>query len=467
VSIAWRGERGRVPIGAVTLALLLAACADSPTVPDPPSYSVEPLHQWAGGTVTMTASGGRFEVGDIIASGGDTILAVDGSAQAVALALPQDADGPVTLSVVRGTAVLGQVLVEAYGVSELRVYPGRMSDMISDLPVPEGVSVVARQYAQGCCGDSEGGFVWIYPSTGMHGTFDGTPDLWDLFRVGVDPQTGDVYYERRWGEAGECSEPNCDMIHRARIVGGDLVDLGWIERPCNRYSCQPLAGDIWIALDGALTCRVVSNPTGDTCEYIDSSLNADDPLGIEYMWSRDLALLLGPARTIRISTGEHAYSLSDWYNSAAVDEARGLFYLSARVLERLDESWQIEIVTVRGDNGSEERAVGLTLTCPRESPLPRSCGEPDLAYDEARDLLYLLRSDTRTLEARDPVTLEVRGRVDLPGEIGSWYIARVLVDHFTENVFVVFAGADTRDPSTRVYGPAAGTPVVAVRLPPM
>jgi hypothetical protein len=359
------------------------------------------------------------------------------------------------------------VLVEAYGVSELRVYPGRMSDMISDLPVPEGVSVVARQYAQGCCGDSEGGFVWIYPSTGMHRTFPGTPDLWNLFRVGVDPLTGDVYYERWWGEEGECLEVNCNMVRRARIAGGELVDLGWIERPCNRYSCQPLAGDIWIALDGGNTCRVHSHAAGDTCEYIDGSFNADDPHGIEYLWSGDVAVLVGPSVAIQISTGRHAWQLSDWYNSAAVDEARGLFYLSARDLEWLEESRQMEIVTVRGDTGEEESAFEFTAWCPEDATPPASCGQPEIGYDPARDLLYLLRGDTRTVQARDPVTFELRGEVVLPDEIGFWNFGRVLVDDFTQRIYVVMSGAFWYDEALGDTRPVEGTPVISVRLPPV
>jgi hypothetical protein len=34
------------------------------------------------------------------------------------------------------------------------------------------------------------------------------------------------------------------------------------------------------------------------------------------------------------------------------------------------------------------------------------------------DLPLLLRGDTRTLEARDPVTFELRGQVALPDEVG-------------------------------------------------
>jgi len=461
---------GRRSLAAPTLPLLagcvLLGCGDSPTDPDPPSYSVEPLHQWAGGAVAIAASGGMFEVGDMIRSGADTLAMLETRTELVTLRLPQGANGPTTIKVMRRGITLGEVAVEAYGVEDLRVYPGRMSDMISDLPVPSGVSVVARHYERGCCGDSEGGFVWIYPSTGMHGTFPGTPDLWDLFRVGVDPLTGDLYYENRWGEEGECFEDGCEVVHRARIEGGALVDLGWEERPCNRWGCQPMSGDIWIALDGALTCRVVSSPEGDACKYIDSSLNADDPLGIEYLWSRDVALLLGPPFAIRMSTGEHIYSLSDFYYSAAVDEPRGLFYLSARVLEWRDASWDIEIVTVHGEDGAEVRARGLTLTCPPGVSPPSSCSYPDLAYDDVRDLLYLLRADTRTLEARDPETFELRAQIALPDDVGDWYFARVLVDEFTKHVFVVFAGAGTFDETFRDYRPVEGTPVLSVRLPP-
>lgn len=462
-----RSAPRRLRFLALTLVLGHPGCADSPTVPDPTQFSASPNEQWAGGPVTVTASGGAFEVGDVIARGSDTLAVVEGRVQSVALRVPADANGPTTLSVSRAGRSLGDVVLEAYGFEGLRVYPGLMSDMISDFPVPNGVSVVARRYEEGCCGDTGGGFVWIYPSTGQHRAFASTPDLADLFRVGVDPLVPEVYYEYRFGTESECvQESNCDLVHRARIVGGDLVDLGWVERPCNRWGCQPLVGDTWIALDGALTCQVVPTPNGETCEYINSDFNADDPLGLEYLWSEDVALLLGPSIAIRISTGEKIYSVPEFSYSVAVDETRGLFYLSARILERLDESMRVEILAVRGDDGSEERTFGLTLTCPGDSSGPTSCSEPDLAYDEARDLLYLLRSDTRTLEARDPVTFELLGQVALPVEVGDWYFARVLVDDFTKHVFIVLASATLWDPGFGDYRPASGTPVVEIRLPP-
>ena len=249
-------------------------------------------------------------------------------------------------------------------------------------------------------------------------------------------------------------------------VGGELVDLGWIERPCNRYSCQPLAGDTWIALDGAYTCRVVSSPTADVCRPIDSSFNADDPPGIEYLWSRDVALLVGPSVAIQISTGKHIWQLHDWYNSAAVDEARGLFYLSARVEEWPEEYRRVEIVTVRGDTGEEERAFELTLSCPGDVTPPVSCREPEIGYDPARDLLYLLRGDTRTVQARDAVTFELRGEIALPHEIGYWSHARVLVDDFTQRVFVVLSAARLWNQTDQEYRRSEGTPVIEIRLPP-
>jgi len=276
---------------ALVATLTAAGCQESPTVPNPPQFLVSPGQQWAGGTVEIPPSGG-FRAGDVVLRGADTLAVVYHATADVSLRLPIDANGPTTLEVRRDGNLLGEVTAEVYGFQQLTVYPGRMDDIITELPVPRGVSVVARTY--GSYGDgSAGGFVWIYPSTGLHRTFPGTPNLPHLFRVGVDPLKAEVYYEWKPAPARPCESVTCVLVQKARIVGGELIDLGWVNRPCNRWGCEPLAGDIWIAPDGALTCRVVSTPTGETCEHISSGFG-DDPQGIERLWSRDVGLSLGP-----------------------------------------------------------------------------------------------------------------------------------------------------------------------------
>jgi len=441
-----RAQRSWEPpeVAALAALLLLTACSDPATAPPSLGYAAEPAHVWAGGEVAVTVTNGTFRTGDVVLLGTDTLAAVSGDPASVAFRIPTDVNGPISLTVFRNGTSLGEAAVEAYGLEALRDYPGHMDDMISPVPVPSGVSVAARTYEAGDCrGASGGDFVWIYPSTGMHRSFTGTSCESDLYRVGVDPVTGDLYPEYRQGTPEECDGGQCELVHRTRIVGGELVDLGWVRRPCNRWGCEPLAGDIWIMPDAALTCRVVSTPTGDTCEWISVGFN-DDPQGVERLWSRDVGLSLGPPIAFRMSTGEELYRLPGFSLSAAPDEARGLFYLG---------TVSSGIVVVRGEDGTTERTHPVN-------------GVSFLAYDPTRDLLFVLRYDTRTLDARDPVSFELRGQVAVPDEIVSWTYARVLVDEFTQRLYLVFGAVTVGDPELDDLRPASGTPVVAVRLPP-
>ena len=449
-------------------ALSPLGCADPPTLPDSPEYAVQPQQQWAGGTVEVTASGGTFAAGDVIVRNRDTLAVLDRATDRVILRLPTDANGPTTLVVQRNGDRLGGVMPEAYGFEGFRLYPEPISDMITELPVPSGVSVVGRSYVGGT-DDTSGGFAWIYPSTGTHRRFPGTPGMRRLFRVGVDPVTADIYFEWLGEGSADCSPAGCDSVHVGRIVGGELVDRRWVGRPCNRWGCEPLAGDVWIVPDPAYTCRVVAGPDGETCGTITSDWG-DDPQGIERLWSADVALVLdSPSPPVFwLSSGEIAYRLTgDLYVvSVATDEGRSVFYLSARTVEHADESRKIEILRVRGADGEVERAFELTLTCPEAATPPARCDEPDVGYDPVRDVLLLLRRDTRTLEVRAAETFDLLGEVTLGEGPDTWTHARVLVDAFTARVFLVFAVASEYDPNLERYGLIPGTPVIEIRLPP-
>jgi len=76
-------------------------------------------------------------------------------------------------------------------------------------------------------------------------------------------------------------------------------------------------------------------------------------------------------------------------------------------------------------------------------------------------VLLVHRIETRTLEVRDPVTLELKGEVALRDRPDGWYEAQVLVDPDTDHAFIVYSGA------WKDGGPTQGTPVIAIRLPPM
>jgi len=75
------------------------------------------------------------------------------------------------------------------------------------------------------------------------------------------------------------------------------------------------------------------------------------------------------------------------------------------------------------------------------------------------------RSGTPTLDARDPETFELRGQIALPDEVGFWSYAQVLVDDFTQRVFVVMSAATLWNPKYQEYRRSEGTPVVEIRLP--
>jgi hypothetical protein len=88
-----------------------------------------------------------------------------------------------------------------------------------------------------------------------------------------------------------------------------------------------------------------------------------------------------------------------------------------------------------------------------------SGGVADLAYDPLRDVLLIHRS--RSLEIRDPLMGTLKGEVALPDRPDGWYEARILVDPDTDHAFIVYSGA------WKDGGPTQGTPVIAIRLPPM
>jgi hypothetical protein len=421
-------------------------------MPDAADYSVEPLHQWAGGQVVMTAAGGMFEAGDVILTGADTLAVFEQSADHVRLPLPSHVNGPTALEVWRGLERLGEVRLEIYGFEEINEYPARMDDLISEVPVPSGVSVAARRFDRRTCDPLEGGdFVWIYLSTGIHRTFRSGECHQGMFKVGVDPLQPEVFYEYRSGTPDECHDGSCTVVHGGRIVGGELVDLGWLERPCNRWSCEPLAGDIWIVPDWAQTCRVVRTPTGETCETISRGFG-DDPQGIERLWSRDVALSLGPDIAFRLSTGEELYRTGVWSHSGAPDEARGLFYLASRG----------QVVAMRGEDGQVTHSDSIE-------------GVPFVAYDRVRDLLFVYRRvlevwdpltyELHGIEVRDPVTFELHSTIALPEDLVGQY-PRLLIDNYMERAYVVLSGARRYDEALERYREALGTPVISVRLVP-
>ena len=449
--------------------LVALGCGDPSTSPEPPTYSVEPLHQWAGGTVTVTPGGVRFEIGDVIARGDDTLAIVELSVQSASVRIPSDANGPTVLTVRRAGQSLGTVELEAYGYAGMRVYPELMADQITKLPGPNGGSVVGPASRSQ---DPNEGFVWIHPSAGTHRLFPGSPGMGRLFHTGVDPATGEIYYE--WYT--DCSaEDGCqDRVHAGSIVGGDLVDTRWIDRPCDRWGCFPLAGDIWILPDWGYTCRVTSTPEGETCVQIDRTA-VDDPRGTERLWSADAALVLFPDLPVfRLSTGEVRYrgnwppALEDLrVESAAVDEARGFFYVSAHRLEEDEESLRLAIVTLTAENGSLDRAFELTLTCPVGLVPPVRCEEPDLGYADRQDVIFVVRRDTWTIEVRDGATYAMLGEIAMAEHPERWLAARVMVDETSDRAFVVFSASSRFETDRGRYEPILGTPVVEFRLPPL
>ena len=453
--------RGFLFLG-VLVPLGLLACDDDPTGLEltPPILTVTPSQQWAGGEVRISITGDMFEDDEVVVAGTDTLEIFDRQSFLLGVRLPTDVNGSTTLDVIRDGETLGSVTVEAFGFEEYRVYPVPMRDEITEFPIEWGVAVVSQ--ADGG-GDTSEGFSWIHLSTGISRHFSSTsdPNMGKLYRVGVDPVNGDLYYE--WNGSYE--------VHKGKIIGGELVDLGWANLPCQRWGCEPLAGDIWVLHEGPFTCRVVTSPEGERCEtthYPDpSEFWGDDPRWIARLWSADIALIEQAA--LRMSTGQLAYVLNWWNHptgriqgfNVATDEGRGLFYISNGGYDEENEQAVMLIRTLRGDDGVVIRSVTIETSIDAEQADRNGEGVPDLAYDPDRDVLLVHRIETRTLEVRDPVTLELKGEVALRDRPDGWYEAQVLVDPDTDHAFIVYSGA------WKDGGPTQGTPVIAIRLPPM
>jgi hypothetical protein len=459
VVVTFRNAPVQIVCGILLLGALTAlACDDDPEGLDPVPLvlTVTPAHQWAGGEVRITVVGAPYEDADVVVAGADTLEIFDRQSFLLGVRLPTGANGPTTLAVLRDGESLGTVITEAYGFEETRIYPVPIGDEITEFPVEWGVAVVSQ--ADGS-GDTSEGFSWIHLSAGISRHFPGTsgPNQGKLYRVGVDPVSGDLYFE--W-------DSSLHTVHKGKIIGGELVDLGWVNRPCHRWGCEPLAGDIWVLHEYPLTCRVVTSPDGERCETIHSPGSSefwgDDPRWIARLWSADIALIEQAA--LRMSTGEYAYLVTGlkFEFNIAVDEGRGVFYTSNGGYDEESEQAVMLIRTMRGDDGVVIRSVRIETSIDAERADRNGEGMPDLAYDQDRDVLLIHRLETRTLEVRDPVTLELKGEVALRDRPDNWYEAQVVVDPDTDHAFIVYSRGGWRD-----VGPPPDTPVISIRLPPI
>ena len=447
-----------VPAPVVSGFLLFAsltslACNDDPAAPEsiPPVLTVSPTHQWAGGQVRIQIVGSPFEEGDVVVAGADTLEIFDWQYFLLGVRLPTGANGPTALTVLRDGETLGSVMTEVYGFEEYREFPVPFGNMITEFPVEWGVAVVSQADA---AGDNGEGFSWIHLSTGVHRHFPGTPDphLGRFYRVGVDPDSGELFFELRV----TCPEGEvpCGNLHRGRIVGGELVDLGWIYRTCNRWGCEPLAGDIWIAHEYLYTCRLVDGPDGEKCEFIEH-LRGDDPQWIRRLWSADIALIEHVA--FRMSTGQFAYVLNvgpqgvlHFSSKFTTDEGRGLFYASSGG-ETPDSVSGFRIHALEGRDGTRVSSSGV---------VEAEDIYPQLGYDPERDVILVVRADKWTVEIRDPILFQLHGKIQLPDRLDGWRESLVLVDNDTDRAFIVYS-AGWHD-----GGPTPGTPVFSIRLTP-
>lgn len=434
-------------------ALGLFACDDPPTAPpDPVRLSATPERQWAGAQVELSAAGFEFRETDVVELDGKPVAATPLSAALVRIGLPTTSDGIQEVRIRRDGRTVAEGQVEAFGLQEYRTFPVRFWDIVSRVPSETGIQLAGRG---GDAGASDRAFAWIELSTGVHRTFeDAMGDPSHLYRIGVDPLSGDLYHE--WTDGG---------VHRGRIVGGELVDLGWVARPCQRWGCEPLFGDIWFKYDWPETCRVVETPDGESCELIAWDFG-DDPQRLERLWSADVALLesFNVRSAFRISTGEIAYAFgpetpNPYLGSfhLTTDEGRGLFYVGQSARE-VDGRLERRVLALRGTDGS----IARSFVVERDPEAPVPYDPPRLGFDPVRDLLLLYFEDTGSLELRDPVSFERRGEVSLadhpPGRLDLSALP-VLVDPGADRAYLVFAG----DPAVPIE---RATSVAVIRLLP-
>ncbi len=450
----YRLRRGNLRSLLVLAALVHTRCGDPPTAPsDPVRLTVIPERQWAGAQVELTAAGFAILDGDAVEIGGAPVDAAPVDADRVRVRVPTTADGTQEVRIRREGNIVARGQVEAFGLVEYRSFPIRFTDMLSRVPSETGISLVGRG---GGAGASQRAFAWIELSTGVHRTFENAMgDPSELYRVGVDPLTGELYHEWAGGE-----------VHRGRIVGGELVDRGWVPRPCQRWGCEPLAGDIWFRYDYPETCRVVQTPDGESCEFIAGDFG-DDPQRLERLWSADVALLeaFNVRSAFRISTGEIAYRFgpetpNDFLGSfhLTTDEGRGLFYVGQRLRE-VEGRRVFPILAMRGTDGAVVRSFALEV----DSDMQQTADPPRLGFDPVRDLLLVHRSDTRTLELRNPESFELRGEISVadhpPGSLALPALP-VLVDPDADRAYLVYAASASQAPIER------GTSVAILRLLP-
>jgi len=437
--------------------LALASCETPPTAP-PDSFglSVHPAQQWAGGVVEVSGLPGGLLRGDVVLADGDTMELLSMEGDSFTGRLPTAANGPVRIEVRRADQRAGSGETEAFGLEEIRRYPVEFSPyaFVSAVPVEWGLAVT------GFGGLEDGRFsdlAWIHLSTGQVRQFSGAIDGPSILkRVGVDPVDGTLYWQWNGGP---------DLVRRGRIVGGQLLDLGWVERPCCRYGCEPLLDDIWFHFDWPSTCRVTTTPTGDECERWIASEASGEPLRLVRLWSRDVAIVESCCAppVFHLSTGEIAYSFGPEHPTGtlgrirvATDEARGLFYIVQRRTREGFKGWEFPVLALRGEDGTIARSFVLSSSFDGDAEPPL----PEITHDPGSDVLLIHREDSKALEIRDAASYELRGEVSLASLPPGYIRVPPLIDGDTNRAYLVISLSSPEDPG---YGMTAAASLRLLR----
>lgn len=441
-------------LAAASILLLSVGCEDPPTAIDRASLSADPIHQFAGGTIRITSLDAAFREGDVVVSGPDTLAVESSEPSRLTVRLPGDWNGPRTVVVRRGGEALGRVEIEAHGFLRRTLYAERFTRQLTDLPTGAGLSIVGPgRFGAGTGGP---GLVWIEPSSGVHRWFPGAVIDTECYRVGVDPRVGELY---------AATEYPCERLEVYRIAGGELSWQRSDSLPCWYWGCEPLSEHIWLQFEPSGTCRIDRDGGVTTCEAIDAYWWNDEPQGLTRLYSADVALIEdshGPV--YRISTGELAYVFDESHpagrrllNSAAADETRGVFYTIGSATEEELDSPGYVIRALRGTDGVplrqfvfEEHPTGAHRVQP-----------PEVGYDPERDVIFVVRGDTWSIDVLDPESFELRGRIAIAGQPYMWDAGRVVVDTAADLAHVVVSL-----PQTTELQPIPGTPVITLRLPP-
>lgn len=429
-------RRALTPVVALALPL---ACAEGPTVPASiGTLSVDPVHQWAGGSVWLHAEGlGAIDDLRVHIDDAESTTSRVAGADSFALQIPPDADGRVEIVVSDGNRTLGSVRVEAYGFDEIRVFGVELDRYATRWPIEFGTAVIGGYRLPGI---QNGGIAVLSLSTGATKRYDGIHNPSCRSPI-VSDQSTSVFV---------CPPPDLGPAEQYEL-GPEARSLGSLPFGLGTFHNAELSPGI--VLEGWHHDVNTIEVEGATARLV-TSLRTEEIHGVEVLAGHDRAMLETnwvSVPVLEASSGELVYELEfDGRNSRSVasSEGRGLFYVLS-FFGREAGYTQMRLVRVNAASGSIVDSASY-------APADQQSEYDEVAYDPVRDLLVLSVPTAERLFIIDAGDLRRVGEVDLAGRYPpQWWDSKIFLDEDSGRGFIVFSLTATGQ-----------TPVLTFRLPP-